>query len=173
VGWSAGGPHALALAVEAPDRIERVVLVSSLPPPHGARALPKDVRRVMRLARLSAPLAARVLEAWGRKPTPPTGDPVTDAAYARGRVEAFAHGGGWLARELAYLSRPWGFDPAEVRVPVALWWGDRDRVTPPSVAHEYADVLPASTLRIVDGAHQLLFGRWREILADAAPGAPR
>jgi pimeloyl-ACP methyl ester carboxylesterase len=171
VGWSAGGPHALAIAATAPDRVERVALVASLPPPHGTRVLPEDVRRVMRLARLSVPLAARALEAWGRRPTPPTGDRVTDTAYARGRIEAFAHGGAWLARELAYLARPWGFEAADVHVPVTLWWGDRDRVTPPSIALDYARVLPESRLRIVEGTHQLLFSRWRDILADAAAPA--
>jgi pimeloyl-ACP methyl ester carboxylesterase len=123
---------------------------------------------VMRLARLAPRLAARGLEAWGRRPPPPTGDPATDEAYARGRAESFRSGGLWLARELAYLGRPWGFDVADVRAPVTLWWGERDYVCPPSIAEEYARRLPFATLRIVDGTHQLLFSRWREILADLA-----
>jgi pimeloyl-ACP methyl ester carboxylesterase len=168
VGWSAGGPHALALAAVAPARVERVVIVASLPPPSGRRALPHDVQRVMRLARLAPRLAARGLEVWGRRLPPPTGDPAGDVAYAHGRVEAFAHGGLWLARELAYLGRPWGFELADIHAPVTLWWGERDRVTPPSIAHDYRRLLPDSELRLVDDTHQLLFSRWREILADAA-----
>ena len=39
IGWSAGGPHALALAAVAPERVSRVALVASMPPPDGvARA---------------------------------------------------------------------------------------------------------------------------------------
>ena len=57
----------------------------------------------MRVARFAPRVAARGLERWGRQPPPPTGDPVTDEAYARGRAESFRHGGLWLARELAYL----------------------------------------------------------------------
>ena len=168
VGWSAGGPHALAVAAVAPERVTRVALVASMPVPDGVHALPGPVRTVMRLARISPRLAAGGLERWGRSPTPPTGDPATDAAYARGRVESFRSGGEWLACELAYLGRPWGFGLADVRAPVALWWGNGDHVTPPAIALDYARRLPNPELRLVDGTHQVLFARWREILADAA-----
>jgi pimeloyl-ACP methyl ester carboxylesterase len=171
VGWSAGGPHALALAAAAPERVTRVVLVGAMPPPDGTAVLPDDVRRVMRVARVAPRVATRGLERWGRQPPPATGDPASDEAYARGRTESFRHGGMWLARELAYLGRPWRFDLADVRAPVTLWWGDDDRVCPPSIAHVYAERLPQAELRIVPGTHQLLFQRWRDILADAARGS--
>ena len=168
VGWSAGGPHALAAAAAAPRRVTRVALVASMPVPDGVRLLPSPVRTAMRLSRISPRLAAPGLERWGRSRTPPTGRPETDAAYARGRAESFRGGGEWLARELAYLGRPWGFGLADVRAPVTLWWGDRDTVTPPAIARDYERRLPASELRLVDATHQILFQRWREILADAA-----
>jgi pimeloyl-ACP methyl ester carboxylesterase len=168
VGWSAGGPHALAVAAVAPERVTRVGLVASMPTPDGVAVLPRDVRSLMRIARVAPRVAARALESWGRRPTPPTGSPMTDEAYARGRVESFRSGGLWLARELAYLGRPWRFDLAEVRAPVTLWWGERDTVCPPSIAREFERRLPNATLRLVDDTHQILFTRWREILADAA-----
>ena len=168
VGWSAGGPHALALAAVAPERVTRVAIVGSMPLPSGVDVLPRDVRRVMRVARVSPRLATHYLERWGGEPTPPTGDPATDSAYQRGRVESFRHGGMWLARELAYLGRSWGFDLADVRAPVTLWWGAADRVCPPSIAAEYERRLPQATLHLVDGNHQLLFARWRDILADVS-----
>jgi pimeloyl-ACP methyl ester carboxylesterase len=168
IGWSAGGPHALALAAVAPERVERVALVGSMPPPDLVRHLPRDVRAVMRLARVSPRLAARSLERWGRQPTPPTGDSLTDAAYARGRVESFRDGGLWLARELAYLGRPWGFSPSDVGAPVTLWWGERDTVCPPPIGNAFLERLPRAELRLVDGTHQLLFSRWREILASVS-----
>jgi pimeloyl-ACP methyl ester carboxylesterase len=165
IGWSSGGPHALALAAVAPERVSRVALVASMPPPDGLDALPGDVRRVMRVARIAPRVAARALEHWGKRPPQPTGDPVTDDAYARGRVESFRHGGLWLARELAYLGRPWGFDLADVRAPVTLWWGRRDVVCPPSIARVYEERLPNTTLRLTDDTHQIFFSRWRELLA--------
>jgi len=171
VGWSAGGPHALAVAAVAPERVTRVALVGSMPTPEGVRELPRDVQRVMRLARFSPRVAARGLEAWGRRPTPPTGDQSTDEAYARGRAESFRDGGLWLAQELAYLGRPWGFDLTDVRAPVTLWWGERDTVCPPSIGRDYEQRLPNATLRLLDDTHQLLFSHWREILSDVSTGA--
>jgi pimeloyl-ACP methyl ester carboxylesterase len=168
VGWSAGGPHALAVAASAPERVTRVGLVGSMPVPDGLRLMPGTVRTAMRVARVSPRLAVRGLERWGRMPPPPTGSDACDDAYARGRIESFRSGGAWLARELAYLGRPWGFGLADVQAPVTLWWGEDDVVTPPAIAHEYARRLPHAELRIVAGTHQLLFQRWEEILADAA-----
>ncbi|MGZ4291755.1 MAG: alpha/beta fold hydrolase, partial [Gaiellaceae bacterium] len=152
-------------------RVTRVALVGSMPPPGLVAHLPRDVQRVMRLARVAPWLAARGLERWGRQPTPPTGDAVTDDAYARGRAESFRDGGLWLARELAYLGRPWGFELADVRAPVTLWWGEQDRVCPPPIAEAYLDLLPDAELRLVDDTHQLLFSRWRDILADVSQPA--
>jgi pimeloyl-ACP methyl ester carboxylesterase len=168
IGWSAGGPHALAVAAVAPERVTRAALVGSMPTPEGVRELPRDVQRVMRLARFSPRIAARGLETWGRRPVPPTGDLATDEAHARGRLESFRDGGLWLARELAYLGRPWGFELADVRAPVTLWWGERDTVCPPAIGRDFERRLPNTTLRLVDDTHQLLFSRWREILEDVS-----
>jgi len=168
VGWSAGGPHALALAAVAPERIGRVALVGSMPPPDLVRYLPRDVRLVMRLARVAPRVAARRLEEWGRIPALPTGDDACDVAYQRGRTESFRAGGMWLARELGYLGRRWGFDLGDVRSAVTLWYGDRDTVCPVPIGKAFAERLPNATLNVVDGNHQLLFSRWRDILVSAA-----
>ncbi len=171
IGWSAGGPHALAVAAVAPERVGRVALVASMPPPDGVGELPRDVRLLMRVARIAPHVAARGLERWGRRPPPPTGDPLTDEAYARGRAESFREGGLWLARELAYLGRPWGFELADVRAPVTLWWGERDTVCPPSIARVFEERLPDATLRLTGDTHQILFSRWRELLTDVSRAA--
>ena len=168
IGWSAGGPHALAVAAVAPEGVTRVALVGSMPTPEGVADLPRDVQRVMRLARFSPRIAARSLEAWGRRPVPSTGHALTDEAYALGRLESFRDGGLWLARELAYLGRPWGFELSDVRAPVTLWWGERDTVCPPSIGRDYERRLPDATLRMVDDTHQMLFSHWRAILEDVS-----
>jgi pimeloyl-ACP methyl ester carboxylesterase len=172
VGWSAGGPHALALAAAAPERVRRVAAVGSLPPADLLHDVSSDVRTVMRLSRVSPALARFPLERWGRQAVPPTGSPEADDVYARGRTDSFRAGGLWLAYELAYLARPWGFELDAVRVPVTLWFGERDTTCPPAIARGLARRLPDATIRLVDDTHQLLFTRWREILADAAQ-APR
>lgn len=169
VGWSAGGPHALAVAAVLRERVAQVVLVGSMPLPDRTAALARDVRLSLRAATLAPRFLARRLEAWGRKPTPPTGHPDTDEAYLRGRIESFRSGGTWLVRELAALGRPWGFDVGDISAPVSLWWGESDVVCPPSIGHDYEARLPAATLKLVEGNHQVLFARWRDILADAVP----
>jgi len=171
LGWSAGGPHALAVAAVAPERVSRVALVGSMPRPELLGEVDRDVRRALRAAKYVPRYAARALEQWGRKPVPPTGGVDTDDAYTRGRVESFRSGGMWLARELAYLGRRWDVDLADVRAPVTLWWGDGDTVCPPSIGRDYEQHLANAELRIVDGTHQLLFQRWRDILADVSQSA--
>ncbi len=171
VGWSAGGPHALALAAAGGERIARAVVVAGMPPPDGLGAMPADAQRTIRVARRSPRAATALLAHWARRPTPPTGDPECDRAYAEGRVESFRHGSRWLALELAALSRPWGFELDDVRAPVSLLYGERDRVCPPSIGRAYEQALPNASLRVVDDGHQLLFSRWREILADAGQQA--
>jgi pimeloyl-ACP methyl ester carboxylesterase len=166
VGWSAGGPHALAVAAVLPERVSQVVLVGSMPYPDRAGELARDVRLSLRAATLAPRFLARRLEAWGRRPTPPTGQADTDEAYARGRVESFRAGGMWLVQELAVLGRPWGFELSAVTAPATLWWGESDVVCPPSIARDYETRLPRATLKLVPGTHQVLFTRWREILAD-------
>ena len=45
-------------------------------------------------------------------------------------------------------------------------------VCPPSIARTYERELPDTTLRLVPGTHQVLFARWRDILADAVSSNP-
>jgi pimeloyl-ACP methyl ester carboxylesterase len=169
VGWSAGGPHALAVAARAPERVDRVSLVASMPPPDLMRHVHRDIRTIARLARISPRIAVRPLEQWGRQPVAAQPEQAHTDAYQRGRVDSFRDGGRWLADELAYLTRPWGFALSEVQAPVAVWWGTEDWVTRSAIAHAYVERLPHATLRLVEDGHQVLFSRWREILADAAP----
>jgi pimeloyl-ACP methyl ester carboxylesterase len=44
--------------------------------------------------------------------------------------EAFRHGvWGWVDDDLAFLA-PWGFDVADIRVPVVVRYGEKDVLTP-------------------------------------------
>src|SRR5438105_193105 len=114
LGWSAGGPHALAAAAANPGRVRHVAVVAGMPPAKGLRAMPRDVRSVVRLARISPRLAVPPLTRWSRQPLPPTGSAECDRAYTEGRVESFREGALWLALELAMLGRPWGFELSAV-----------------------------------------------------------
>jgi pimeloyl-ACP methyl ester carboxylesterase len=168
LGWSAGGPHALAVAAKLPGRVSHVGIVAGMPPPKGLRAMPRDVRATIALARINPRLAVAPLERWGKRTPPPTGSADCDLAYREGRRESFRNGATWLAIELAMLGRSWGFDLSEVRAPATLWYGARDVVCPPRIGEAYARDLPRATLKVVDETHQLLFSQWVEILRDLA-----
>jgi pimeloyl-ACP methyl ester carboxylesterase len=168
LGWSAGGPHALACAWALPDRVTRASVVAGLPQPSLGHLLPRDLRLTMRLARRTPRLACGPLAGWARRPPAPTGDAACDAAYAAGRIEAFRRGSRGLAWELRLLGGDWGFRPEEIRAPVSLWYGERDHVCPPAIGHDLAGRIPEATLHVVDDRHQLLFTRWRELLAELA-----
>jgi pimeloyl-ACP methyl ester carboxylesterase len=168
LGWSAGGPHALACAWALPARVTYASVVAGMPLPPLVRALPRDLRLTLRLARRSPLLVRRPLARWSRRTPSATGDPACDKVYAAGRVEAFRQGSRGLAWELRLLARDWGFRPEEIRVPVALWYGERDHVCPPEIGRDLADRIPGSALRVVDDRHQMLFTRWRELLEDVA-----
>jgi len=72
IGWSAGGPHALAVAAVAPERVTRVALVGSMPTPDGVRAL--AARRAERDPRRARRAACRGPRARGVGKAPPAPD---------------------------------------------------------------------------------------------------
>ena len=62
--------------------------------------------------------------------------------------------------------RPWDVDLAAVTVPVTLWYGEDDQVTPPVFGEWYAGRLAGASLRVVPRAgHYLPFTHWDLILA--------
>jgi pimeloyl-ACP methyl ester carboxylesterase len=171
LGWSAGGPHALACAWALGERVTHASVVAGMPLPDQTDVLPRDLRMTLRLARRAPLLARRPLTIWSRRAPAPTGDPACDGAYAAGRAEAFRQGSRGLAWELRLLGRDWGFRLDEIRVPVSLWYGEHDRVCPPQIGRDLAARIPGAELHVVDDRHQLLFSRWRELLEElATPG---
>jgi pimeloyl-ACP methyl ester carboxylesterase len=161
-GLSAGGPYALACAHEFGDRIECVALISTagrLDVPgfvgqmHTARAwwLAAHLPRAMaflystggRLARGSPTVALKLIAANFPKVdrevlNRPDISPRLLSAY----VEATRAGGGrGLAEDMRVMLSPWGFDPAEIGVPVYVFHGRRDAVAPPAHAEHWIESL--------------------------------
>jgi pimeloyl-ACP methyl ester carboxylesterase len=154
LGWSGGGPHALASAALLPQRVIAVATVGGLAP-YGAEGLDwmagmgaENVAGFSAAIAGDAPLQT-LLEGIGPSFATVTADEVTarlgglvsdvdrsaitgDAAAWLAEVfrESVRTGfWGWHDDERA-LVRPWGFDVGDIAVPVAIWQGARDRMTP-------------------------------------------
>lgn len=194
-GQSAGGPYALACATRLKGRVRSAALISGVGPldqpgfveqMHTARAwrLVAHLPEVMmllysssgRLTRRFPSLALKLVSANFPKVdrsviTRPDVAPRLQFAY----VEATKAGGGrGLAEDMRTVLSPWGFDPAEIDVPVHVFHGRRDTIAPPAHAEHWIESLAdARPLWFEDAGHLLLEDRSEEILDTlAADGRP-
>lgn len=177
VGHSLGGGVAMQMAYQFPERCERLVLVNS-------GGLGKEVHAILRAVSLPgselvlpfvlAPQVQRVLATIGSLGSK-TGFKLgvrgaeiwrsyTGLTETRGRV-AFIHtvrsvidvtGQRVSARDRLYLAQ---------EIPTLIVWGDRDRIIPVSHAYAAHELMPGSTLSIIEGAdHFVPFESPKEFL---------
>jgi pimeloyl-ACP methyl ester carboxylesterase len=153
LGWSGGGPHALASAALSDRVVAAATIAGAAPYPADgldwmAGMGPENVEEFGAAIAGSAELEAFMGDAW---PTyrHVTGEAVAGAlgqlidevdrasltgdfaewvaaAMREGLRESYR---GWFDDDLAF-TRPWGFDPASIRVPVHIWQGAHDRMVP-------------------------------------------
>ena len=77
---------------------------------------------------------------------------------AAGIRRALEHGfDGWVDDDLAF-AKPWGFDPADVRVPVQIWQGEEDRLVPWSHGQWLADTIPGARFTLASGQGHFSLG---------------
>jgi pimeloyl-ACP methyl ester carboxylesterase len=155
MGWSGGGPHALACAALLPGRCRAAVTVAGTAP-YGSPGLdwlagmgPENVEGFTialagdpQLAELLTAAAASIRAVTGEQVVTTFGGVVDEkdkaalagefADYTAARLRAAVRNGiaGWHGDELAIVGK-WGFtldDPA--MPPVAIWHGDQDRMVP-------------------------------------------
>jgi len=66
--------------------------------------------------------------------------------------------------------RHWGFDPADMRVPVTLWHGGSDRLVPLAHARMLAAAIPDCTARVAPGGGHFFYSRsLAEIVGSLVP----
>ncbi|MCC6850277.1 MAG: alpha/beta hydrolase [Deltaproteobacteria bacterium] len=53
--------------------------------------------------------------------------------------------------DIVLFTRPWGFSPRDVRVPIRFWHGDADPIVPLEHAHHLAALVPDAELRVRPG----------------------
>jgi pimeloyl-ACP methyl ester carboxylesterase len=191
VGWSGGGPHALACAALLPDRCAAAASLAGVAP-YDAAGLDflagmgaENVDEFSRAAGSRADLEA-MLESWGAGLSAVTGDHVAamlgdlvddvDRGALTGELAdtmarmiraALSSGiAGWLDDDLAFV-KPWGFDLGAIAVPVSIWQGGHDRMVPFSHGEWLAANIPGARAHLYDDeGHISLVQQLPRILED-------
>lgn len=189
LGWSAGGPFALAVAAGLAPLVVHTATVGGmapLAPPLSARQLGLRLDQVLfPLSRRSRRLAALVVRLSALAPAgvernlllrtlPPEDKAVvekmTPAEAAAGLRDATRHGPGGVADDYAVIASTWGFEPGDIGAAVTVFQGAADTLLPRSHAEALAAQLPSGRLDVVEGAgHFLLHSHFERVL-DALAG---
>lgn len=192
IGHSGGGPHAVACAAVLADRCRAATSLAGVAPHdlHAARWMegmadenveefsivlegPAALRRHLsaELAAYAGVTAADVAEALGGLVTAVdraalTGD-LADMVARSLRRAAVDGLDGWIDDDLAVMS-PWGFDPAAIDVPVAVWQGRHDAMVPFRHGQWLATDIASAHPRLADdeGHLSLLTRRLGDIVDD-------
>jgi pimeloyl-ACP methyl ester carboxylesterase len=158
LGHSGGGPHALACGALLPDRVLGVVSISGLAP-YGAGGLdwfagmaPSSAASLRAATEGRAAKEAYEASAeFDPEMFTPDDHAALDGAWSWfGSVVGPAlatQRGGLVDDDLAYVA-PWGFDPAQVRPPVLLMHGGRDRIAPAAHGEWLRRRCPSAQLRL-------------------------
>jgi pimeloyl-ACP methyl ester carboxylesterase len=76
--------------------------------------------------------------------------------------------------DIVLFTRPWGFEAADVRVPVRWWHGDRDHIVPHAHGAHLVARLPDARLTTIDGeSHLGGLGAVEEVLSTLLELGPR
>lgn len=190
MGFSVGGIYAMALARTLAERISRLTLVS----PMGhfdkmselAGMIPRN-RMILTLGRrmpaILAPFMQLMVDSLRRDPKryfddllkslPPferhyLSHPALKDSLTRAFREATRNGVEGLVYEQMLVSRPWGFSPADVTLPVQLWHGVQDVHVPVAMSRRLAKELPRCEPHLLeDAGHFLFYNRWQQIITCA------
>ncbi|GAB2626957.1 alpha/beta hydrolase [Paractinoplanes abujensis] len=195
-GWSGGGPHALATAARLPGRVAGALVIAGAAP-YGADGLDfvagmgeDNVAEFGAAARGEQDLRPYLeKEAEGMRDTdaagliaglssllPPVDRAVLTDEFGADLTAAFTEAlrpgiDGWLDDDLAF-TKPWGFDLAEITVPVHLWQGSEDLMVPYAHGKWLAAHVPGVTAHLEPGEGHLsvavgAFGRMLDGLVTA------
>jgi pimeloyl-ACP methyl ester carboxylesterase len=180
VGFSGGGPHALACGALAPDRFPIVTTVCSTSGPEAGRSSDPDVLALESLV-LADPAgsrdavrerAATVLgdRTWVTRMTERFDPTVYDApemraVYQKNWDEASALSVEGYVDDWIVSLLPWGFELEDITVPVHVWYGERDVLVPIDDGLKIAgDVRHGTAHACPHCAHYVPVGHWPEIL---------
>jgi pimeloyl-ACP methyl ester carboxylesterase len=185
IGFSGGGPFALACGALLTDRVSRIAGVSSWGPVDELEAayasLTADERDLLAAIRADPAGATDRLWEHGQwyaenplrflETDPDPADkpifryPAFRSSFADSNREGARQGQAGLISDWIADALPWGFRLVEIGAPVDLWVGQLDPGRAPLDASEIARRIPSCTVQVdQDRGHWLLITRWADIL---------
>lgn len=178
IGLSGGGPYALAAGAALPDRVHGVGVLGGVAPTRGVDASDGGVIQLaVHLApllsvtrvplgialtqaiRLVRPLAGPALDLYAA--VQPEGDkallarPEFKAMFLDDLLNGSRFQSSAALNDLVLFTRHWGFDAADVTVPVRWWHGDADHIVPFRHGEQMVARLPDATMSVIDGESHL------------------
>lgn len=194
VGWSGGGPHALACAARLPSVASAATLAGVAPSnadgldwldgmgEENVRELGAALEGSDALVSYLRDAADELRESTGATIAKALGTLVTEVDrraltgsladfLARTMHEALADGvGGWHDDDLAF-ARDWGFSLDEIGVPVTVWQGRNDAMVPFAHGRWLAEhVTGARPMLLEDEGHISLVARFDDVVEDLLRG---
>lgn len=178
IGLSGGGPYALAAGAALPERVPVVGVLGGVAPTRGADAADGGPISLAVLAapllaagripigtaltgviRVVRPLAGSALDLYAA--VQPIGDrdllgrPEFKAMFLDDLLNGSRFQTSAPLADLVLFTRHWGFDLADVRVPVVWWHGNADHIVPFRHGEHCVGRLPDATLSVIDGESHL------------------
>ncbi len=195
VGWSGGGPHALACAALDAPRCAGAWSLAGVAPFNAdidwTEGMGPENLEEFALAQEGGPRYEAHIAEMGEQLAGATADNVIElfggllsdvdkAALADGRPRglladdlghSFANGWyGFFDDDRAFMA-DWGFDPTTIQVPVSIWYGDADLMVPPSHGAWLSTALPSATRYFFTGeGHLSLVANRSDELLDELTG---
>lgn len=178
IGLSGGGPYSLAAGAAFPDRVRGIGVLGGVAPTQGEDgiggglvSLAAKVRPVVAATRvplgigltfalrLARPFASPALDLYAR--LSPEGDrrllgrPEFKAMFLDDLLNGSRKQMSAPLADVLLFTRPWGFDLAQVKVPVLWWHGDADHIVPFAHGQHVVDRLPDARLTVLHGESHL------------------
>ena len=194
-GLSGGSPHTLACAYAIPEYLEKVSIISGAAP-YGykghlkgawfpiklihwfaAADKEKNLRKFMEREALvlNEKPEKRIKQLQKFLPGPDKKalkqTPEWAHEFVRGSQESFRQGTDAAVQEWRLYVRDWGFNLKDIKIPVQLWYGDRDKMTPRYRGIYLKKQIANAKLRILEneGHFSLIRNHIEDILSDLLP----
>lgn len=178
IGLSGGAPYALAAGVALPDRVHGIGILGGVAPTCGPDAVDDGpIQLAVRLAplltmarvplgvtitqaiRVIKPLAGPALDLYAALQPPGDKNLLSRPEFKAMFLDDLLNGSRFQTTaplaDLILFTRPWGFEAADVRVPVRWWHGDADHIVPLRHGQHVVDLLPDATMTVIDGESHL------------------